>query len=260
MAHHLHFSSQGSGTPLVFIHGWGLNAGVWQPTVEALSDQFHVTTVDLPGFGTNVAHTISPYSLDSVTELISQVIDQPAVIVGWSLGGLVATKLALAYPEKVKGVVAVASSPHFVESEQWPGIKPDVLALFHRQLSQNTQKTIDNFLKIQAMGSPHIRQDIKVIRELIMQFGMPSKATLDESLRLLDMVDLRDELQNISVPYFRMYGKLDSLVPQRAITHIDKLIPQSEKIVFDAASHAPFISHFEPFVKALRIWLTRHFS
>jgi len=260
MAHLLNFSSQGSGTSLVFIHGWGLNAGIWQPTAQALSDQFQVITVDLPGFGTNVGHTISPYSLDRVTELVSQIIEKPAVIVGWSLGGLVATNLALAHPEKVKGVVAVASSPYFVESDQWPGIKPDVLSLFHRQLSQDTQRTIDNFLKIQAMGSPHIRQDIKVIRDLIMQFDMPSKTTLDESLGLLETVDLRDELNSIEVPYFRMYGKLDSLVPQRAIAHIDELIPQSEKIVFDAASHAPFISHFELFVKALRNWLTRHYS
>ena len=221
MAQILNFSSQGNGIPLVFIHGWGLNSGVWQPTANVLREEYQVMTVDLPGFGTNVSHLISPYSMDAVVEQVSQIIDQPSVIIGWSLGGLVANQLALDFPEKVSAIVSVASSPFFVESGDWKGIKPDVLSLFHRQLSQDTQKTIDNFMKIQAMGSPHIRQDIKLIRDLIMQFEMPSQQTLDESLWLLETVDLRHRMPEITVPYFRMYGKLDSLVPQKAIPAID---------------------------------------
>ena len=257
MAHLLNFSSQGSGLPLVFIHGWGLNSGVWQPTIDALKNDYHVTTVDLPGFGTNLANTISPYTLEGVTDLVSEALNEPSIIIGWSLGGLVAKKLALQYPEKVKGIVTIASSPYFVETDSWPGIAPEVLSLFHRQLSQDTQKTIDNFLKIQAMGSPHIRHDIKLIRQLIMQFDMPSQQTLDESLLLLETVDLREKLPHITVPYFRMYGKLDSLVPQKVIGLIDNILPESQKLIFDSASHAPFISHFDAFIDGLKAWLAK---
>ena len=174
MAETLKISSQGSGIPLVFIHGWGLNSAVWRPSVELLKDQFEVITVDLPGFGSNIEHSLSPYTLAEVATLVQQAVAQPAVYIGWSLGGLVASEIAMNFPERVKALVTVASSPCFVEQDNWFGIKPDVLALFYRQLAEDTAKTINNFLKIQAMGSPHLRHDIKLLRELVLQFPIPT--------------------------------------------------------------------------------------
>ena len=260
MAEKLKISSQGKGLPLVFIHGWGLNSAVWQPSVEALKGNFEVITVDLPGFGDNIEQTLSPYSLIEVAKLVQQAVAKPAIYVGWSLGGLVASEIALAFPQQVKALVTVASSPCFVERESWPGIKPDVLALFHRQLTEDTAKTINNFLKIQAMGSPHLRHDIKLLRELVMQFSMPTKQTLAESLQLLETVDHRDNLINISMPFLRIYGKLDGLVPRKAIKSISELSPHSDVVIFEQASHAPFISHPEDFHQAIIAWLAPLFD
>ena len=98
MAETLKISSQGSGIPLVFIHGWGLNSAVWQPSIEVLKEKFEVITVDLPGFGSNVEHSLSPYTLAKVVTLVQQAVAKPAVYIGWSLGGLVACEIALNYP------------------------------------------------------------------------------------------------------------------------------------------------------------------
>jgi len=255
MAKMLKIASVGEGIPLVFLHGWGLNSGVWQPSIELLQDKYQIITVDLPGFGINADVKISPYTIDNIALHIHQVIDKPAVYVGWSLGGLIATKVALEFSSKVLGLITIASSPCFAEQEDWPGIPANVLALFHQQLSQDTQKTINNFLKIQAMGSTHVRQDIKVIRDLVMQFTMPSMETLDQSLHLLDLVDQRALVKGIAMPYLRMYGKLDGLIPKIVIPQIDNLCPNSDKYIFDKASHAPFISHLEEFVEVLSSWI-----
>jgi pimeloyl-[acyl-carrier protein] methyl ester esterase len=255
MAETLKISSQGSGIPLVLIHGWGLNSAVWQPSVELLKDKFEVITVDLPGFGSNVEHSLSPYTLAKVAAVVQQAVAKPAIYIGWSLGGLVAGEIALKFPDDVKALVTVASSPCFVEQENWLGIKPDVLALFYRQLTEDTAKTINNFLKIQAMGSPHLRHDIKLLRELVMQFPIPIKNTLEESLQLLETVDHRENLVEISMPFLRMYGKLDGLVPRKAIEPINVLSPESDVVVLEKASHAPFISHPEEFHQALMVWL-----
>jgi len=260
MAETLKISSQGSGIPLVFIHGWGLNSAVWQPSIEVLKEKFEVITVDLPGFGSNVEHSLSPYTLAKVATLVQQAVAKPAVYIGWSLGGLVACEIALNFPEKVRALVTVASSPCFVERENWFGIKPDVLALFHRQLAEDTAKTINNFLKIQAMGSPHLRQDIKLLRELVMQFQIPTKATLEDSLQLLETVDHRENLIELSMPFLRMYGKLDGLVPRKAIEPINLLSPESDVVILDKASHAPFISHPEEFHQVLIAWLSPLFE
>ncbi len=138
-----HYSAEPNSIPVVLIHGWGLNSAVWQPLIIKLTAEFrarfHIITVDLPGFGENHVTKIQPYSLANIAKQIDNVIEQPAIYLGWSLGGLVATEIALAYPDKVLGLITVASSPRFLEEVMaksgqeitWPGIKPEVLKAFH---------------------------------------------------------------------------------------------------------------------------------
>lgn len=260
MAESLKIASQGQGIPLVFIHGWGLNSAVWQPCIEHLETDFEVITVDLPGFATNAQYQLTEYSLIELATAIQQAVGKPAVYIGWSLGGLVASQITMRYSSQVLGLVTVASSPQFVERENWPGIKENVLAMFHQQLAKDTTKTINNFLKIQAMGSPHIRQDIKKIRDLVMQYELPSQQILDDSLKLLETSNVTHNLSDITQPFLRLYGKLDGLVPKQIIPLIDNLAPNSQSHIFEQASHAPFISHQTEFLATLKSWLLARFN
>ncbi|MBL4900011.1 MAG: pimeloyl-ACP methyl ester esterase BioH [Colwellia sp.] len=282
MAETLQFSTylepKQQAIPLILLHGWGLNSAIWQPMIANLpsefTDIFHVITIDLPGFGSNVNKKINPYSLANVCEHITNIIEQPAIYLGWSLGGLVATEMALKHPEKVLALITVASSPRFVEQRTekiiddqvvnqlvWSGIKPQVLNAFHQQLQIDAKKTINGFLKLQAMGSPHVRQDIKQISQLVFQYDMAKKNTLDESLKLLEISDYRLKLKDIKQPFLRLYGSADSLVPKAIIEQVAKLSKQtSEQHIFIGASHAPFISHPDEFTEILTNWLLTKFT
>jgi pimeloyl-[acyl-carrier protein] methyl ester esterase len=267
-------SQQQNKIPVVLLHGWGLNSAVWQPLLALFSAQkdspFEFITIDLPGFGDNSQQTLTPYSIESICDLINQTITKPAIYLGWSLGGLIATQMALSYSNKVLGVITVASSPCFVEQEGegksnltdvvWPGIKLGVLDNFHKQLAHDTKKTITGFLKIQAMGSPHIRQDLKLITKLVMAHTQPNKKTLDESLNLLSDTDMRAQLKSLVQPFLRLYGNNDSLVPKSVISLINTLSPTSDHHIFMQASHAPFISHLDDFHQVIQQWLMTHFS
>lgn len=261
MAELLKFNSLGeqnavSNGNIVFLHGWGLNSAIFQPMAEQLAQHYKVTCIDLPGFGDNHHCIAKPYSLENITAIIAECIHQPAIILGWSLGGLVATELALHHPDKVSALVTITSTPHFVAHPNWPGINAELLNSFHQQLSINSEKTINGFLKIQAMGSETVRQDIKQIKHLIDQRAKPNNEVLDDSLSLLATVDLRSKLQLLTMPVFRMYGRLDSLVPKAVISQVDKLLPDSDSYTFHRASHAPFISHSDEFFTVLCDWLT----
>jgi len=273
MAKSLTFSTFPSNSPLdknaipvVLLHGWGLNSGVWQPLLALFNEQsnsdLQFITVDLPGFGNNSSTELPSYTLDNICQYIEKTIEQPAIYLGWSLGGLVATQMSLTYPEKVLGLVTVTSSPYFVEQadNDWPGIKANILASFHRQLTQDTEKTIRNFLKIQAMGSPHIRQDLKLITQLVMAHNLPSQKTLNDSLNLLSNCDLRKDISRIKAPFLRLYGQNDSLVPKAVIEQINLLATDSDLHLFEGASHAPFISHLDDFYKILSHWLNTKFK
>ena len=258
MAQLLHKATYGRGKTIVLLHGWGLNSGVWQPLVEHLSRQYRVVTVDLPGFGHSQQHIPVPYIVENIAAQVVETVDEPAIYLGWSLGGLVAMQIAIAHQQVCAGLITVASTPCFKQNDNWPGIKPAYLDAFYHQLSKDIESTLNNFLKIQAMGSPHIRKDLKQLQSLIMSYPLPSRAVLASGLDLLRDTDLRTDISAIPLPFLRMYGKLDSLVPKSTIDLVNQLSSRSEHIVFEHASHAPFISHFSHFSETLCNWLERN--
>ncbi|UNP88391.1 pimeloyl-ACP methyl ester esterase BioH [Aeromonas encheleia] len=242
----------GQGPDLVLLHGWGMNGAVWHGIAQQLADHYRVHLVDLPGFGNSPLNDGSDYSLPWLAEQVAGVLPERCHLLGWSLGGLVASQLALTLPERCQGLITVASSPCFMARDEWPGIAPKVLAGFNQMLAGDFKQTIERFLAIQAMGSEHARDDIRQLRHWLAERPAPQLAALEAGLGLLADVDLRDELTTLSLPWLRIYGRLDSLVPKAAIPLLDERYPHSRSLVLDKASHAPFISHPAQFIAMVR--------
>jgi pimeloyl-[acyl-carrier protein] methyl ester esterase len=244
--------TQGTGTPLVLLHGWGLNSGVWQSVSEHLSKRFQVISVDLPGFGDNVEHLPEEYSLKSLCDWVTAKIPEDAILIGWSMGGLVAQQIAANDGHLLKGLITLASTPCFQQKSDWDGIKPHVLSAFEKQLEDDYAKTLSRFLAIQALGSPDSKSEIKQLKKAISAFPAPAIKALQGGLKLLADVDLRGSIMHITVPTLRLYGRLDSLVPANGIVKIQKLQPNSEHYIFQHAAHAPFISHPQEWLKVIQ--------
>lgn len=234
---------------LVLLHGWGLNAQVWDCIVPQLSSQFTLHLVDLPGYGRSSG--FSSMTLQEMAERVLAQAPQHAIWLGWSLGGLVASKIALIAPERVSGLVTVASSPCFGAQDEWPGIKPEVLAGFQQQLSEDFQRTVERFLALQTMGTETARQDARQLKQAVLSLPMPSAEVLNGGLEILKTEDLRDALTALEMPFLRLYGRLDGLVPRKIVAPLDARWPQSQSLIFPKAAHAPFISHPDDFCIAL---------
>jgi pimeloyl-[acyl-carrier protein] methyl ester esterase len=244
--------------PIVYlIHGWGMNQAVWTSTAEKLSDYFEIKPLDLAGFGSKSTQALLPYTLESISQELLSDLAEPGWIIGWSLGGLVAQYIAINDPEKVTGLITVASSPYFTEQDNWPGIKPEVLTAFQTQLAENYQKTLSQFLAIQAMGSPTAKNDIKQLKQQLLTYPQPNAEALKGGLEILAEADLRQDVGNISHKTLRIYGKLDSLVPRRAIKQISQLQNNAEHTIFQQASHAPFISHQDEFIEEIKRFILK---
>lgn len=252
----IHVDIYGEGVPAVFLHGWGINAGVFEHLIDELPSGYAYHLVDLPGFGRSNELSL-PACPVAVAELLNDQIPHAAHWLGWSLGGVFATQLALSFPEKVKSLITLTSSPCFLQTGDWPGMDPKVMTMFQGQLAQDFAATIERFMAIQAMGSRTARKDIVQIKKQVLSYPMPHPGSLKTGLALLADVDLRAQLSEIDVPWLQMFGRLDSLVPHAVIEEMAKLNPQAEIMCFEKASHAPFISHPEAFVEALSGWLTR---
>ena len=242
----LYWHTTGTGDrDLVLLHGWGLNAEVWQNIVPRLSPHFRLHLVDLPGFGRSQGFGALTLA-DMAQQLLPQ-LPERAVLLGWSLGGLVASQIALAQPERVTALISVASSPCFTAHEDWPGIKPETLESFQQQLSNDFQRTVERFLALQTMGTENARQDARQLKEVVLSQPMPSVAVLEGGLEILSNVDLRAQLPQLVMPFLRLYGALDGLVPRRIAKQLDEALPRSPSIVMENAAHAPFVSHPDTF-------------
>lgn len=102
----------GEGTPLVLIHGVGMNAESWQPQIDALSARFRVLAVDMPGHGQSDGFTRPVTLADYVAWLASFLRQQPDsafAVAGHSMGGLLAAGLAIDYPPLVSHAIVMSS-------------------------------------------------------------------------------------------------------------------------------------------------------
>ena len=253
----LYWQTFGEGDlDLVLLHGWGLSAEVWRYTAERLAPHFRLHLVDLPGYGRSEG--FGPMSIEEMTDTVLAAAPQKAVWLGWSLGGLVASQIALSAPARVEKLITVASSPCFAAHDEWPGIKSEVLHGFQHQLSEDFQRTVERFLALQTLGSDSARQDARMLKSVVLGQPMPSVEVLNGGLEILRQVDLRQAMCQLSVPMLRIYGALDGLVPRKIVPLLDALWPESESHIIEKSAHAPFISHPEAFCEQIKQFAVTH--
>ncbi len=118
----LNVISRGSGPPIVFLHGMGASAATWDAVAEALSDRYSTMAVDLPGHGGSPCPEdpeafTRDGALADVDELLDT-LDEPALLVGHSLGGYLALAHAATRPLAARGIVVLNTGPGFRDPEK----------------------------------------------------------------------------------------------------------------------------------------------
>jgi 3-oxoadipate enol-lactonase len=117
----LYYELAGSGTPVVFIHGFSLDTRMWDDQFETFAQQFQVLRYDLRGFGKSALPARESYGHEAdLKALLTHLGVGQAHIVGLSLGGAIAVDFALAYPELVQSLIPVDAGFHgFRFSQEW---------------------------------------------------------------------------------------------------------------------------------------------
>ncbi|MFP4132077.1 MAG: pimeloyl-ACP methyl ester esterase BioH [Thiohalospira sp.] len=243
-------TARGSGPDWALIHGWGLHGGIWTETAEALAADRRVTTVDLPGHGASRGPV--PTTLRGAAAEVAASLPERMTLVGWSLGGLVALRLALDLPERVAALKLVAATPRFVTGADWPhATPPATLHDFASDLAEDYRGTLLRFLALQARGSATAREDVRRLRERVFEHGEPDHEALARGLEWLAGSDLRPELADLAVPVHFIGGERDNLVPAAALEEAAGIAPRGRVTILPGAGHAPFLSHPEAFREAL---------
>lgn len=234
----------------VFVHGWAMNSAVWDECIAMLPEWIDAIVVDLPGHGT-MTNTVAQ-SLDDYVQALVPVVHQPVMWVGWSLGGLVVLRLAELYPQRVASALLVATNPCFVRQPDWHcAVETEIFNLFASELEQQQQKTIRRFLALQVKGLPDAMSVVRKLQHSIESRGAATTQALVSGLKILLETDLRRAVSLIEAPLHWSLGARDSLVPATLALVLQEEFVQQDVELNPKASHAPFISHQDDFIKHL---------
>ncbi len=235
---------------LVLLHGWGMSSAIWRPLLSELSALFYVTVIDLPGLGRSEG--CDDITLESMACQVAAVVDRPACWLGWSLGGMVAMQVAALFPEKVTGLIGVASNPCFVQKDGWDsGMTPVIYRQFKVALETSPEKMLSRFAMLQIQGGEAAKPILKQIK-IVLAESTPSH--LLATLALLEN-DLRIPLFRLNCPVLHIYGEADGLVPISTLSAVSALNPEHQTSCFKGAGHLPFLSSPDAFLETVQTFI-----
>ena len=219
----------GEGRPLVLVHGLGGKAQNWAPMMPSLSRHgYRVYALDLLGFGRSDRPDVD-YSIALQADVLLRFFESQhltrADLAGWSMGGWVVLKFALAHPNRVRRVAVYDSAGIYFK----PRFDP---ALFHPTTIEETQQFLA-LLTPQASRIPRF-----VARDLIRE-AHPAAWVVDRSMKSMQAgADLLNgKLQALQVPVLIVWGKQDVLLPLFCGEEMRREMPQSSLAIFDGCGH-----------------------
>ena len=225
--------------------------------MEYFDARHQVLVLDLPGHGG--APDVPLEAWDQA--LLAQLPDEPVVLIGWSLGGMLALRLATTHAARLAGMVLLSTTPSFRLHPGWKHACTDeVFERFQESLEANAPRLLDRFFALMLQGDELDRkQFISIVRTAVDKRHPTSMAGLRCGLQLLDELDLRAALPGISLPTLVVHGQADAVTPVGAAKYLAGQLPAATLNIMQAG-HAPHLTQPETFDTLLEEWCQNNIS
>ncbi len=237
--------------PLVFLHGWAQSQQIWFMQREQFPDALFL---NLPGHGGAEDADADQW----VNAIAEQLPEEPCLLVGWSLGGMLAIQIAAAFPNRIAALALVSTTPRFKASNGWMhGSSDEIFEGFKVAISSGSPKALSRFFALMLHGEEINRRDYNAIAKAAIdrEKGV-SPSGLEEGLKLLEQLDLRPLISDILQATLLMHGENDAVVPVEAGRWLAEQIqpPTFRLQLFGNCGHAPFLTQPEQFNQTLQTW------
>ena len=231
---------------LTLIHGWGSSSTTWKPLLPRLQETCDLTFIDLPGFGGKDESGMEYDNVLTFNDLLNQIVcrlPEESYVLGWSLGGMLATQIAAQYPGRVKGLITLATNPSFVASETWPWAMARQTYLdFCNNFIAAPGATFKRFCSLQAQGDEHRKAVVKTLTSDQAPPEKEQEALWFKHLCFLEQINNTSSLHEISCPALHFFGEHDSLVPVSACENGFAGLAQHKTKIVKETGHALHIS------------------
>lgn len=248
---------RGDGEPLVLIHGVGANRRIWHRVVERLASGARVIAIDIPGFGDSPS-TGPGFEIDEVADRVAAALlartGDPFHLIGHSLGGAVALKLASRHAADVRSMVLVA---------------PAGFAPRSPPLARALGFASAGFLAARRIVGPPLSESPVARRALLwgavadggrlgaddarLMIGASARATrVRQAIEAVVSLDLRTILDELALPVGLLWGERDRVVPVATARQLLAVRPEAPLEVIAEAGHVPQLERPDAFIAAVQ--------
>ena len=261
----------GDGPPILLIHGYGDTADGWRRVVPGLLKDHRVVALDMPPFG----RSDSPREgklLDFYSEFFPNFLDEleldQTTVIGHSLGGAVALRLAVENPDRVErlGLVAPAglgnAPPWWWHALTARALWQGALAIPSPLTTPLVRQGLKGFLALRLFADPkrlgseisHL-VDMHGTRQDLSKLLAAGHACIDSYTgRLLE------QSANLEIPLWMLWGRQDGFVPSMHARAFARAHPDAKVHVLDDCGHYPHIELPQRFNSLLRRWLDKTYE
>jgi len=250
----LHIHAAGSGPPLVLLHGWSMTGQVFAGLQELLPG-VQSLAVDLPGHGRSPAAESCDLAglAASIVALFERRDLRGAVLLGWSLGGMLALALEPPLRSRLTRLVLVGTTPKFVSAPDWDhGLPATQVRVMQRDLRRQYLRTMEDFFRLMFAPGEVPPGEIRAIARRSTGAGfLPAPEVAAAGLELLQQLDLREQLPAVTTPTLVLHGDRDAIIPVGAGRALAERLPRADFELFPGCGHAPFLTRPEAFADVL---------
>ena len=270
------FDSGGIQKPaLVMIHGLGDEADTWRHVFSPLSEHFHTIAVDLPGFGRSDKPALN-YTPDFMQSAIMAVLEtlqiQSVILMGSSLGAILAHSLALTHPEKVSGLILVDGG--LLQTTRIGDRSLSLMAVpllgewFYTHLRKNPQAAFDSLKSVyrDLDALPKADQEFLFTRVNQRVWSNGQRRAYFSTLRklapwVLKAQDgLKERLSHLQTPTLVIRGEEDGLFSEEYAHAIIQSQPNANLATLPGTGHLPQQEDPQAFLKTVLDWLPNNRS
>jgi pimeloyl-ACP methyl ester carboxylesterase len=243
------YQRAGLGPPLVFVHGAAADSRIWQPQLDALTDEFTVVAWDEPGAGRS-SDMPAEFRLADYAHCLAALIEGLALgaahVAGLSWGGTLVLELYRHRPDLVATLILVDTYAGWSGSLPEEEVRARVAGA--REMLAAPADEFDPTLPGLFAGDPPARF-VPLLDEIAAGVRPTS---LKNQLFLMADTDQRDLLPRISAPTLLIWGEADARSPLSVANQLDAAIPNTRLVVIPEAGHVSNLERPEQFNQAVR--------
>jgi pimeloyl-ACP methyl ester carboxylesterase len=225
--------------PVIFIHGSGGNAGLWQKVMDGLAKQYRSIAMDLPGHGPSRGEgfrSVSEYG-DFVYEFLEALGFKKVVLGGHSLGGAIVQDVALRYPQKLRALLLIGTGARL-------RVLPEALELMRKMASGEAPPKFHPW-GFSEQASPEI------IAEGEREWAKTGSLVRYHDFLACDQFNIMAEVEKIRLPSLIACGKEDRLTPVKYSQFLNQKLPGSRMELIDGAGHLVMLENHQALSQAI---------